>query len=148
MDWLLSRLRGLSTSSWSMAASCGDSYVTGNTGGVGAAIGRTTCLSPAAEDIHTVCISMSMFHQWMEILISQRGEMEWGHQSFSYLCKCSMFSICDDICGQSHGSLDLRNRHAAAASSVLLTIISLLLKSGITFMHVKKLAQYPLSPPH
>ena len=131
LDWLLSRLRGLSTSSWSMAASCGDLYVTGDTGDAGAATGRTACLSPAAEGIHTAYISMLMFHQWMEVLISQRGGIGWGHQSFSYLSQCSVFPVCDDLCGQPHRALDLGDRHAAAASSELPTIISLLLKSGI-----------------
>lgn len=120
-----------------MAASYRDLYVTGNTGDAGTATGRTAgrtaCLSLAAEGIHTVYISMLMFHQWMEVLISQRGGTGWGHKSFSYLSKCTISSICNDLCGQPYGSLDLGDRHAAPASSVLLTIISLLPKSGITW---------------
>ncbi|KAM6438944.1 LOW QUALITY PROTEIN: stromelysin-1-like [Rhynochetos jubatus] len=71
--------------------------------------------------------------EWMEVLINQRGRMGWGHQSFSYLSQSSTFSVYDDLCGQSGGSLDLGDRCEATASSALLTVISLLLKSDIAW---------------
>lgn len=69
-----------------MAASCRDSYVTGNTGDAEPATGRTACLSLAAEGIHTVYISMLMFHQWMVASSSARGEEQDGATSPFHIC--------------------------------------------------------------
>lgn len=75
--------------------------------------GRAVCLRAAPGGLHTVGISTSVLHRGTEVLIKGRWAMVWGHQSLSYLSKCSMFSVCGGLCGQSHGSLDPRGRHLA-----------------------------------